>query len=137
MKTVSKVSKAVGATSPMRQVITINNHEIHVDVPPMFGGEDSAPTPHNLIDAALLGCKAITIRMMAAKKKLPLEDVKITLNSDASEEHKGRYVMNLDIELVGDLDEEARQFLLKAAEQCPTGKMLGNDVNVEINAKLV
>lgn len=137
MKTISTVQKATDKASPMRQTIEINGHEISVDVPPMFGGENSAPTPHNLIDAALLGCKAITIRMMAAQKKLPLEDVKITLNSDASEERKGRYTMNLEIELIGDLDEESRQFLLMAAEHCPTGKLLSNEVNVEINTRLL
>lgn len=135
--TTSTIKKDSTHNSPMRHIVSINGRDIVFDVPPMFGGEDSAPTPHDYIDAALVACKTITIRMFAAQKKLPLEEVKVTLNSDASEERKGRYVMNLAIELIGDLSEEDRQFLLSVAEQCPTGKMLSGDINVEINAQLV
>ncbi len=121
--------------NPMRQQVTVNGHKMYLDVPAQYGGAGSAPTPHDFIDAAVAACKAITIRMVAAKRNIPLQDVNITLESDASEEHQGRYTMNLSIELVGDLDEKQRQMLLHAAEQCPTGKLL-TEADVTINTSL-
>ncbi len=122
--------------NPMRQHVVVNGHDLYLDVPAQYGGADSAPTPHDFMDAAVAACKAITIRIVAAKHNIPLQDVNITLESDASEEHQGRYTMNLSIELVGDLDEKQQQILLHAAEQCPTGKLL-TEADVSINARLV
>ncbi len=135
--TTSTVKKDASHSSAMRQRVDINGHELYLDVPAIYGGANSAPTPHDYIDAALLACKAITIRMIAKQKKIPLTDVNITLKSDASQERKGRYPMDLEIELVGNLTEEQRQMLFNAAEQCPTGKMLSSEVKVDISAKLV
>ncbi|PID65013.1 MAG: peroxiredoxin [Gammaproteobacteria bacterium] len=122
--------------NPMRQHVIINGRDLYLDVPAQYGGSDSAPTPHDFVDAAVAACKAITIRMVAAKRGIPLQDVNITLESDASQEHQGRYTMDIRIELVGDLDEKQRQMLLHAAEQCPTGKLL-TEADVSINASLV
>ncbi len=122
--------------NPMRQRVVVNGHEMYLDVPAQYGGSGSAPTPHDYIDAAVVACKAITIRIVAAKRGIPLQDVNITLKSDASQEQQGRYTINLSIELVGDLDEKQRQMLLHAAEQCPTGKLL-TEADVTINTSLV
>lgn len=102
-----------------------------------MGGEASAPNPHAYLDAAVLACKAMTIRIFAARRNYALEDVKITLKRDDSQEAKGLYVMNFEIELIGNLDDKARKVLLNAAEQCPVGKLLGNDIEVQLNSQLV
>lgn len=124
-------------SSAMRQVVTADDFKLYFDVPEALGGESSAPNPHVYLDAAVLACKAITIRLFAARRGYDLQDVNITLNTDDSKEREGQYVMNFDIELLGDLDEKAKKSLLAAAEQCPIGKLLGDKVNVTMNSRLV
>lgn len=124
------------SNSPYRMVVDADGYKFYFDQPEAIGGEGSAPTPHVYLDAAVLACKAMVIRIVAARRGIALEDVKITLNTDDSEERKGRYVMDFVIELIGDLSEKDRQMLLKTAEQCPVGKLLGDDVTVELNSRL-
>ncbi len=131
------LSKDTESASPFRQVVDANGYKLYFDLPEAFGGEGSAPNPHVYLDAAVLACKGMVIRLAAARRKLPLDDVKITLNTDDSQERDGLYVMNFAIELIGDLDDKQRQILLAAAEQCPVGKLLGDNVKVELNSRLV
>ncbi len=131
------LTKDTESTSPFRQVVDANGYKLYFDLPEAYGGEGSAPNPHVYLDASVLACKGMVIRLFAKKQGIPLEDVNITLNTDDSQERKGLYVMNFDIELIGNLDEEQRQKLLDFAEQCPVGKLLGDDVKVEINSRLV
>lgn len=131
------VKKDNSHDSAMRQRVDINGHELYFDVPQAYGGTNSAPSPHDYVDAALLACKALTIRIVANHKNIPLTDVNIALKSDPSQERKGRYTMDLEIELIGDLNDEQRETLFQAAEKCPVGKLLDGAVKVEINSKLV
>lgn len=123
--------------SEIRQIVEVDGFPIYFDGPEAVGGASSAPNPHAYLNASVAACKAITIRLVAKRRKIALEDVKITLHCDDSEERKGRYVMNFEIELIGDLDDKERNMLLAAAEQCPVGKLLSGDVKVELNSKLV
>ncbi len=136
MKTQS-VSRDKNHTSKMRQVVKAGDNEIYFDVPKALGGEGSAPNPHVYLDAAVLACKAITIRLFAARRGYALEDVNITLNTDDSKEREGLYVMNFDVELIGDLEEKERKALLAAAKQCPVSKLFDEKTNVVINSQLV
>lgn len=123
--------------SPMRYRVDVGDYPLYFDVPEAVGGEASAPNPHAYLDAAVLACKAMTIRIFAARRGYALDDVNITLKRDDSQEAKGLYVMNFEIELVGDLDDKARKVLLTAAEQCPVGKLLGDTVTVQLNSRLI
>lgn len=136
MKT-QTLKKDLNHTSKMRQVVKAGEHEIYFDVAEKLGGEASAPNPHIYMDAAVLACKAMTLRIFAAHRGYALEDVNITLNTDDSKERKGLYIMNFEIELIGNLDEKEKKALLAAAEQCPVGKLLGDKVEVVLNSKLV
>ena len=49
----------------MRQEIHIGAHTLVADEPPDNGGEDCGPTPHDLYDAALGACKALTMTWYA------------------------------------------------------------------------
>lgn len=125
-------------SSPYRQVVDVNGYEIYFDLPEAMGGSGTAPNPHAYLDAAVLGCKAMVMRLFANRRGLPLEDIQITLNSDDSEERKGRYVMNFEIKLIGEqLTDKNRENLFKIAEQCPVGKLLTDEAEVTLNSRLV
>src|SRR5690606_37023733 len=59
--------------APMQHRIRIRDHELIVDEAPANGGEDAGPDPHDLYDAALGACKALTMLWYARRKQIPLD----------------------------------------------------------------
>src|SRR5579872_2559902 len=58
-----------------RHSVQIDDHQLFADVPKAAGGEGSAPEPHDYFDAALGTCKALTLKLYAQKKGIPLTGV--------------------------------------------------------------
>lgn len=103
-----------------RQRIQIGAHTIFAD----SAEQDSAPDPHALYDASLAACKAITVMMYAEHKRIPLESVDITLESDNSRERQGEYELRARLKFNGNLTDEERQRLLQIADKCPVHKLM-------------
>ncbi|HET9643480.1 MAG TPA: OsmC family peroxiredoxin, partial [Burkholderiaceae bacterium] len=62
-------------SGPMRQRVQVRQHVFFADEPPSNGGEDAGPTPHDLYDAALGACKALTMVWYARRKGMSLQDM--------------------------------------------------------------
>jgi putative redox protein len=107
-----------------RQTIRIHQHTLFADVAANIGGEDTAPDPHDLYDASLAACKAITLLMYAKRKQLPLQSVDVNIERDNSQETKGLYVLKVNLTLNGDLNEEQRLSLAAIADKCPIHKLM-------------
>lgn len=110
--------------SGLRQRITIGEHTLHSDVPVAFGGAASAPEPHDLFDAALGACKALTLALYARQKGIALDNVDVQISRDDSEERKGTYRLNVELQLHGALDDAQREQLLRIADKCPVHKLM-------------
>ena len=123
-------------TQPMRQIVHVRNHLISADGTVEEGGADAGPSPHDLYDAALGACKALTVVWYAKRKGIPVEDIEITIERDASEERKGVYRLSAAMQLGGDLSAEQRADLLAVAEKCPVHKLMST-VTTEITTRLV
>jgi putative redox protein len=108
----------------MRHVVRIGQHAITVDEPPGNGGEDSGPTPHDLYDAALGACKALTMVWFARRKGIPLEGVEVNVVRDDSNERAGTYRLRAELSLGGPLAEAQREQLLAVASKCPVHKLM-------------
>jgi putative redox protein len=119
-----------------RQTIRIHQHTLFADVAAELGGDDSAPDPHDLYDASLAACKAITLLMFAKRKQLALESVDIDIKRDSSKEAQGLYVLNLTMKLNGDLSQADKDLLEKMAEKCPIHKLM-TTATTEVNALLI
>lgn len=117
-----QVRKAPGA--PMRHIIHVRDHQIATDLAVADGGEDSGPDPHDLYDSALGACKALTVLWYARRKQLPLTDLEVTIDRDASEERHGTYRLSATLKLIGDLTEAQRNELLSVASKCPVHKLM-------------
>jgi uncharacterized OsmC-like protein/alpha/beta superfamily hydrolase len=122
-----------------KQEIAIGPHRLFADEPISAGGEDSGPSPYELLAAAIGACTAMTIRLYADSKKLPLERVRVNLRhekihaSDCSEceTREGRIDrVERVIELEGALDEVQRAKLLEIANKCPVHRTLHGEVLV-------
>ncbi|MYN07985.1 OsmC family protein [Pseudoduganella aquatica] len=120
---------------PMRHIAHVRNHIISVDGTVEEGGSDAGPSPHDLYDAAISACKALTVVWYAKRKGYPLENVEVTTERDDSEERKGVYRLSATVHLTGDLSETQRAELLSAAQKCPVHKLM-TAVTTEINTVL-
>src|SRR5262245_38610064 len=60
--------------------IAIGPNTIMADEPESVGGNDLGPRPHELLLAGLGACTAITVRMYADRKGIPLKAVGVHLS---------------------------------------------------------
>ncbi|WP_317203803.1 OsmC family protein [Janthinobacterium sp.] len=120
---------------PMRHIVHVRNHLISSDVLVEEGGSDAGPSPHDLYDAALCACKALTVLWYAKRKGYALDQLETTTERDASEERKGVYRLAVTLHMTGDLSEAQRQELLSAAEKCPVHKLM-TSVSTEVTTLL-
>jgi putative redox protein len=121
--------------SLMRHEIHIGHNCIAADLSVEQGGEASAPSPHDLYDAALGACTALTVLWYAKHKKIPVEGITVSVDRDASHERAGIYRLSAALALTGELTEGQRQELLRVAEKCPVHKLM-TDVTTEITTTL-
>jgi putative redox protein len=118
-----------------RHVVKIREHTVTVDVGHDLGGEDAGPDPHDLYDAALGACKALTMVWYAKRKNIPVEGIEVAVERDASEETKGVYRLKTSLTLGGALTDAQRQDLLRVASKCPVHKLM-TDVETQIETVL-
>jgi putative redox protein len=122
-----------------QQEISVGAHRFLADEPVAAGGLDSGPTPYDLLAAALGACTAMTLRLYAEAKQLPLERVGVELRHEkihaadcADCETREGKVDRIErvIELEGPLDAVARQRLLEIADKCPVHRTLHAEIRV-------
>jgi putative redox protein len=111
------------APASTRQVITVDAHTLHVDASAASGG-GTAPDPHDLFDAALASCKAVTATLYARHKGLKLERVVVEVARDASKEKEGTYLLDVRLRFEGDLTEAEQQRLHEVVARCPIHKLM-------------
>ncbi|MDR3607096.1 MAG: OsmC family protein [Oligoflexia bacterium] len=123
-----KLARVQFGPGKVSQKIQIGSFTLAADVTQAEGGEDTAPSPHDYLGAALGACTSMTLRMYAARKAWPVEDVitEITLNQE-----DGVSKFERKIRLIGPLNEEQRKRLLEIAEHCPVHKTLKGKIEIQ------
>jgi putative redox protein len=121
--------------APMRHEIQIGPHRIATDVSAESGGEASGPSPHDLYDAALGACKALTILWYAKRKGIPVENIDVAVERNATEERAGVYRLGVVLTLTGSLSRGQKEELLHVAVKCPIHKLM-TEVTTEIATSL-
>ncbi len=115
------------------QEITIGKHVLTADEPINSGGNDTGPSPYDLLLASLGACTSMTLRMYAELKKIPLQKVTVILRHEkiyaidcAACENSGSKIDHIDrqIALQGNLTTEQRKQLLEIANKCPVHRTL-------------
>ena len=67
----------------LRHEILVNDrHWLVTDEPESLGGTDTAPTPYELLPAALAACVATTIRMFARRRGWSLDEITVEATLD-------------------------------------------------------
>ncbi len=108
--------------------ITVGQHTLISGVPEKLGGHDEGPSPHELLQAALIGCTILTVQMYANRKQWPLEstEVKVVIESENKEETR----LSREVHFVGNLDAEQKERLLDIANKCPIHQLLHSRISV-------
>ncbi|MCP5365065.1 MAG: alpha/beta fold hydrolase [Hyphomicrobiales bacterium] len=119
-------------------------HVLYADEPQSVGGDDLGPSPYDLLLAGLGACTAMTMRMYAEHKKLPLERAAVTLRHEKIHAEDCEHCDTTDgkvdriareITLEGPLDSAQRAKLLEIADKCPVHRTLHSEVWVDTKLK--
>ncbi len=122
-----------------QQRVSVGPHSFLADEPVAMGGLDSGPGPYDLLIAGLGACTAMTLRLYADRKQLPLAHVAVRLRhskihaTDCAEcETREGMLDRIErtITLEGELDAAARARLLEIADKCPVHRTLTSEIDI-------
>jgi uncharacterized OsmC-like protein len=130
------------ATGFLQEVIS-GRHHLRGDEPASFCGNDAGPGPYDYLLIALGVCTSMTVGLYARRKRLPLENITVSLwhsriHAKDCEECETKEGMldriDTDIELTGSLTPEQRAKLMEIAAKCPVHRTLTSEVNIRLRA---
>ena len=96
------------------------------------GGTAAGANPYELLSASLAACTAMTIRLQARRRKIPLSHVEVAVSYRHGGDG-GRDSFERSIRLEGNLGGEERAQLMQAANMCPVGRTLGLSADIRTN----
>lgn len=120
--------------------IQSKNHSMVADEPASVGGADFGPSPYEYLNAALIACTAMTLKMYAERKKWDLKEVFVYVTHSKKhsedlgvESETPKYLDHIDkkIKLVGNLDEAQKKRLKEISSRCPVHKTLVSQVIID------
>ena len=123
-------------SAAMRHQLVMGGQTIAVDASVPEGGDGAGVSPHDLYDAALGACKALTVLWYARKRGIPVEDIQVNVVRDDADERKGVYRLDARLTVSGPLSDAQRAELLRVAQKCPVHKLM-TEVKTEITTSLV
>jgi putative redox protein len=100
--------------------VDAGGHALRGDEPVDHGGGDTGPRPFGLLLSGLGACTAITLRMYAERKNLPVDGVDVQLTYTVKD-RATRWIDRV-ITVHGALDDKARSKLADIAEKTPVTK---------------
>ncbi len=119
---------------PYGQRITAGRHVLSADEPEAVGGRDTGADPFELLLAALGACTAMTLRMYATRKQIPLERVEVRLRHvQRAAAGRGGIKDRFERTLVlhGPLDEAQKRHLREIADKCPVSQTLTRSSDID------
>ncbi len=123
-----KPVKIESLAEDFQEKITIGKHTFILDSEEELGGKDLGPSPHDILTAALLGCKAMTMRMYAKRKGWDLTGLKLSATQTNIDRTHTRF--DVKIELPAHLSEEEKSRLIDISKKCPVHRILENQVEI-------
>ncbi len=126
------------------QLIRAGRHVLRADEPEVYGGNDSGPSPYDLLVASLGACTSMTVRSYADQKQMPLGKITVRLKHEKihaqdcanCETKEGKIdKIEREIELAGTLDDAQRVKLIEIAEKCPVHRTLHSEVYISTSLK--
>lgn len=128
------------ATSFLQDVVA-GSHRLQADEPVSYGGGDAAPGPYDYLLIALGVCTSMTIGLYARRKKLPLENITVSLrhsriharDCEECETKEGMLDrIDLEVHLNGSLTPEQHARLMEIAGKCPVHRTLKSEIDIRM-----
>jgi putative redox protein len=110
-----------------RHDIRIRDHVVSADEPRESGGDDSAPSPQELLAASLASCTAVTMEMYAARKGWDVGEVEVSAEY-APAERGCPTSFRITLRFPNHLSDEQVERLRQIAAKCPVHRTLDGEV---------
>jgi len=132
------VTATTGAGSFRTEVVAAG-HTVVADEPAKSGGANGGPSPYDLLLGAIGACTAMAVRMYAARKQWPLDEVVVRLRNqrdhaadceNCGTQRVGIKRIERQVEMRGALTDEQRQRLLQIADRCPVKQTLERGIEI-------
>jgi putative redox protein len=120
----------------LRHDVRVRSHTITADEPADHGGDDTGPSPQELLAASLASCVAITVEMYAKRKHWDVAGLRVDVEYIPAERgHPTNFkvVMNVPAHL----SEEQIEKLTVIAAKCPVHRTLEGEVAFDERVELV
>ena len=114
-------------TGGFRHTVHVRNHHLAVDEPEDQGGEDTAPSPQELLAASLASCTAVTLEMYAQRKGWDIGYVEVECEYTPAERGCPTK-FELVLRLPAAATEEQVDRLKIIAAKCPIHRVLDGEV---------
>jgi putative redox protein len=120
--------------------LSTRSYRLTSDEPSPLGGTDTGPTPYELLLSALGSCTAMTLRMYADRRGMPVESIEVRLRQARAHERDCEHcdtetvgVSHIErrITLTGALTDEMRSKLLEIADRCPVSQTITRGIPIE------
>ena len=115
-----------------QQEVIAGEHRLLADEPVSLGGADAGPAPFDFLMAGLGACTAMTLRMYAERKELPLRRVSVALSHEkvlVDGVNRDRFLRHITLD--GELTGEQRARMLEIANKCPVHRALSQSSMIE------
>jgi putative redox protein len=123
-RTFSRNSLVATPAGGAAHAVAVRGHRLLTDQPERSGGKDAAPTPLELMGAALSGCVSLYVQRFLASRGLPADGVAVEVRPVWRDEpgRVGRYdvILHLPAEIPAELHAE----ISRAATACPVHNTL-------------
>ena len=119
----------------LEQNVEVRKHRVTADEPKDHGGEDSGPSPQELLAASLASCTAITMEMYAQRKGWEVGEIAVNVNYEPAQRGSPTR-FKMQIEFPKELPEEQRERLMQIGAKCPVHRALEGEVMFEESVEL-
>ena len=116
--------------------LEVRDHRLVADEPEGNGGDDTGPSPQELLAASLASCTAITIEMYATRKGWDIGDIAVDVDYEPSQLGSPTK-FRMAVKLPKELPEEQRERLMQIAAKCPVHRTLEGEVMFEESVELI
>ena len=119
----------------LEQRVEIREHRLTADEPRDHGGEDSGPSPQELLAASLASCTAITMEMYAQRKGWEVGDIAVNVSYEPAQRGSPTR-FRMKVEFPKELPEEQRERLMQIGAKCPVHRALEGEVMFDETVEL-
>ena len=110
-----------------RQTVAVRQHKLVADEPADQGGQDTGPSPQELLAASLASCTAITMEMYAQRKGWDVGATEVVCDYTPAERGAPTR-FSLTLRFPDSLSDEQVERLKVIAAKCPVQRTLDGEV---------